>query len=224
MKKRETITLIYFRDKSGKARTFKMAVTLFACLISLMLLIPVVSFYLGLRYRVNNDLPLKLANLEKENASLKQSLKSLETKRLNFISHVQAPASDNPKPEDFDSKTINTGAVDADALEITNLEEKNLLIISFDVIKSRITDAKMTGYVFVVWKIDDKYYGLPQSAEIKNGTPVKYTTGESFDIKIKKHFTKTLSSVTLHKLQLLYLLVYDDKGTIILKKNVDLRT
>ncbi|KJU85066.1 membrane or secreted protein [Candidatus Magnetobacterium bavaricum] len=222
MKKSETITLIYFRDKSGKARTFKMARSVFAFLIAFMLLLPVASFYLGLRFKaVNNDLPLNLANLEKENAALKQSLKSLETKRLNFISQVQKPDANSTKPEDFDSKIINTGQVDANALEITNLEEKKLLIISFDVINLHIPNTKITGYVFIVWKVDDKYYGLPQSAEIKNGTPVKYNAGESFDIKIKKHFTKTLST-TLDKIRLLYLLVYDDKGTIILKKNVDL--
>ncbi len=203
-----------------------MARAVFVSLVTVMLLLPVASVYLVLRGGAfNADLPAKLAALERENASLKHSLKSLETKRLNFITHVvQKPEPDTKKPEDFSARTINTGQVDADGLEITNLEEKRLIIISFDIIKSRMIDTKMTGYVFIVYKSDDKYYGLPQAAEIQNGVPVKYTAGEGFDIKNKKHFTKTLSNITLDKLQLLYLLVYDDTGTVILKKNVDLRS
>ncbi len=206
-----------------------MARAVFVSLVTVVLVLPLVSAYLVLRYGVhgvlNAESPSKLAALERENASLKQSLKSLETKRLNFITQAaQKPEPGTPKQDDFTSRTINTGQVDADALEITNLEEKHLIIISFDIIKSRIADTKVTGYVFIVYKSADKYYGLPQSAEIINGIPAKYTAGEGFDIKNKKHFTKTLSNITLDKLQLLYLLIYDDKGTVILKKNVDLRS
>ncbi|MBF0539081.1 MAG: hypothetical protein HQL03_12610 [Nitrospirae bacterium] len=224
MKKKETITLIYFRDKSGKARTFKMARSVFIVLVFLAFLIPGASVYFGLMYKVvSDDLRIRLVALERENASVRQSLKAIETKRLEFIPSTQKPNVSSSKPDDFDSKTINTGQVDANNLEVTNFEERKILIVSFDVIKSRIADVKMAGYVFIVWKMDDNYYCLPQTTEIKNGTPVKYTAGEGFDIKNQKHFTKTLSA-TLDKLRLLYILIYDNNGTIILKKNVDLRS
>ncbi|MBF0343602.1 MAG: hypothetical protein HQL06_05145 [Nitrospirae bacterium] len=226
MKIKETITLIYFRDKSGKARTFKMARSVFVFLVSfmLLLLLSAVPFvYFGFKHRlINNDLSLKIIKLEKENTSVKESLKALEIKKLAFLTTPPVRDSGSVKVDDFDYKTVNTGQVDADNLEITNFEERKILIISFDISKTRMTDAKMTGYVFIIWKTDGKYSVVPQSTEVKNGVPVKYTSGEGFDIKIKKHFTKTLSA-TLNKIQLLYLLVYDENGTIILKKNVDLK-
>jgi hypothetical protein len=226
---KDTVTLLIYKDKSGKAKSLKMGLFTFRFLWAAIMVLPLISVlavYLSVKtYQENKDLLIEMGAIVKENAKLRNSVKTYEAYKQSppQPEKVQKPTSntDNSSVNEFEGKTVTTGKVDVENIQVSDTGPDKFTFY-FEVVKGKIPADKLSGYVFVVWKTAGKYYSTPPDIAITGGVPDTYSDGEKFDIRYRKPFTEKIPA-DIKSIQLIYVLAYDEKGNIILKKNVRLK-
>ncbi|MBF0318619.1 MAG: hypothetical protein HQL01_02270 [Nitrospirae bacterium] len=223
---KDTVTLLIYKDKSGKAKSLKMRLSTFRILWMAIIILPLVSVaasYLSVKlYKENKDMLIEMGAIVKENTKLRDSIKHNEAagKTLPLPEKAIKPAetAEFQPTNEFEDKAVNTGKVDIENILVSD-PGADRFTLYFEVVKGKVATEKISGYVFVMWKAADKYYSMPLDIAITAGVPASYSDGEKFDIRYRKPFTEKIPS-DIKSIQLLYVLAYDEKGNIILKKNV----
>ena len=114
---------------------------------------------------------------------------------------------------------INTGIIAIENIRTRQSSRGDSFVLSLDLVKLNVSNTKLSGYVYLLWKVSDRYQTLPESEEIKNGMPADFKEGDTFDIRYRKPISwkiKTRES----DIQSLSLLVFDTVGKIILKEDI----
>ncbi|QWR76957.1 hypothetical protein [Candidatus Magnetomonas plexicatena] len=226
MKIRQTITLIYFKDKSGKALTLKLRSWLFKSLVIFALCLFALSvFAIYSAYKLkkeNNNILVELEATDRENRNIKATMKEAEAKQSVTVEHVKKPEAVAEKPAQSVStevQDINSGLIALENITARRSNRGDVLLISLDLVKAQASNAKLSGYVFLVWKVSDKYQSLPESEEIKNGNPTDYKEGDTFDIRYRKPLSWKIN-YSDSGLQLLTVIVFGADGNILLRQNI----
>ena len=115
-----------------------------------------------------------------------------------------------------------------DLVDITQVkvaQENVRLVVTFNIINTQETDEPISGHIFVLAQLkgsDHSEVLVCPNSPLKDGIPVNYRQGQRFVIQrfksVKSQYTL---SNPLNEALILKILVYDDKGTLILTKTVE---
>ncbi|MBF0465929.1 MAG: hypothetical protein HQK88_13490 [Nitrospirae bacterium] len=226
MKIRQTITLIYFKDKSGKALTLKLRSWLFKFLVVFTLCffaLSVFAIYFVYKLKKENiSILTELDATDRENRNIKAAVKEAEAKKPVLDVRVKKPEVATEKPVQSVSsevQNINTGLIGIENILAKRSNRGDALVISLDLVKAQVSTTKLSGYVFLVWKLSDKYHSLPESEEIKNGIPADFKEGDTFDIRYRKPISWKIN-YSGSGIQSLTVVVYALDGNILLRENI----
>lgn len=259
MSKEDSVTLIYFKEKGGKARSLKMKAGIFRFLfmaVLLFLALSAFSVYFTLAvYKENRNIIEEMATIEREHRRMLKAASAVELDKKAahrqeipvqqaiqaepaaspqppgdvLLPQGQAPEAKpqaSPTPSPSVAKTaepntaqsdLSTGVVTIENLLVEKSAGPKAVQVGFDLVKTDNGKKKLTGYVFIVGKQENTYFSLPDDATLKNGVPVDYTEGLSFDIRFRKRYDKKIS-LPHQSVPSLQLLVYDGEGSLLLKK------
>ncbi|MEO5358009.1 MAG: hypothetical protein H7844_12020 [Nitrospirae bacterium YQR-1] len=226
MKIKQTITLIYFKDKSGKALTFKLRSWLFKLIVvSALCFFGISLFAVYFSYKEkkeNNDILAELDATEKENRNMKAAVKEMETKKTVFNEQIKKPVAIVETPSQSapsEEPAINTGVITMENIRTKRSNRGDGFLLFLDLVKLQVSNAKLSGYVYIVWKASGKYKSFPESEEIKNGIPVDYKEGDTFDIRYRKPISWKITS-NESDIQSLTVVVFGSDGNIVLKEDI----
>ena len=103
--------------------------------------------------------------------------------------------------------------------------ENSRLVVTFKIINTRETDEQISGHIFVLARLkgtDHSEVLVYPNSPLKDGLPVNYRQGQRFVIqRFKLVESKYTLSNPLKAPLILKILVYDDEGTLILNRTVE---
>jgi hypothetical protein len=112
-----------------------------------------------------------------------------------------------------------------DIAQVKVARENARLVVTFNIINTHETDEPISGHIFVLARLkgsDHSEVLVCPNSPLKDGVPVNYRQGQRFTIQrfksVKSQYTL---SNPLNEALILKILVYDDEGTLILNKTVE---
>ncbi|HLA51645.1 MAG TPA: hypothetical protein VJZ92_05295 [Thermodesulfobacteriota bacterium] len=210
---KQTITIIYFTDNAGKARTVEFSLKSLALLIVGLFILILVSITTAI---FSFKLYIEKGRLTDELASANMEKKSLEERF-----------------KDMGAKTASTdkGAVNNENEKKTELislhdfqikKDGGNLAVSFDMAKTNSAGETLHGYVFIVGDYGGTYICFPEDVEVKDGFPVDFKKGDKFTIKWQKHIERIFPSFNGNAIKMVSIFVYSADGDLLIKKEAGL--
>ena len=112
-----------------------------------------------------------------------------------------------------------------DIAQIKVERENRALMVTFNIINTRETNEAIRGHIFVLARLkasDHSEILVYPNVPLKDGLPVNYQQGQRFVIqRFKSVKSKYTFSNPLNEPLILKILIYDDEGTLILTKTVE---
>ena len=222
-----TLTIIYFKDNAGKARTLELPLKRVMLLLgglSVLILLSIASLVFSVKFYIEKDrLAAELASISIEKEAMGKRFKDMEAR----ISTLETTASQAEKPQvsKTDSpvppateKTVVSIALNT--FKVTN--EDNQITVSFDLMNTSGNNTLVQGYIFIIGDYGETSISIPEGVEIKGGMPVDFKKGNRFVIKWQKHVEQTFSSSENNIIKRVIALVYSTDGELLVKEEVDL--
>jgi hypothetical protein len=228
---KQTVTLIYFRDKTGKVRSVVLSLGVFNLLVAALILMPVLSILLSLTaYYKGAPISNILSGLVERNITqlVKVTEAPLPDKKTVAEEKPAAVETEKTSPEppakDETETAPEPGAkIMLENIQTTELEDAGGLSIKFNLSRTELSSSdKLTGFVFVLYKVNGVHLTVPENSKIKNGMPAHYKNGENFFIKIKRPFEKIIPYAK-SDISEVYIIIYSSKGNLLLKQKIDIR-
>lgn len=225
---KHVITVIYFTDNAGKARTIEFSLKSFISLavgffILMSVLIAAAAFSFKL-YAEKNKLLNTLAAVNAEKASAEEKIKEIEAK-ISKSKDLANPASDliaNPQTKEKNADHQIKDGVNPVALHDFQVKKDNSgLKIGFDLVNVN-NGIGLNGYVFIVGDYEGAYFCFPQGIEIKDGVPVDFKKGDRFSIKWQKRIEQTFPFSINKIIKEINVFVFSADGNLLVKKEAAL--
>lgn len=239
-----TITIIYFTDKAGKARTIEFSLKnliLFAVSILILAVVSIVSISISIKlYGEKERLIKEIASINEEKTSLHEKIKDMEA-RINKIENIAKPADNHSVSSQSKKAEASKGAEDEakksgvnhvagkgsspvliNGFKTANAADGNQLVINFDLVKTDSSDAVMDGYVFIVGDYGGTYFSFPKDVEMKDGAPADFKKGSRFAIKWQKHIEQVFPSYIGSAIKMIRVFVFSADGELLVKKEASL--
>lgn len=232
---RQTVTLIYFKDKTGKIRSLVLSLGVFNLLAAALVLIPVLSISVSLMTYYKGVPALNFLNFltgpaEKE---IVRPLKAepipnktpgntiVQEKPADVETETAAETSKEP-PAKTEPEAAPGSKILVEGVQMSELEDGSGVSIRFNISRTESSSDKLTGFVFILYKVNGEFQTIPENSKIKKGMPAHFEKGENFFIKHKRPFEKLIPSPK-SAISEAYIVIYSSKGRLLLKQKVDIR-
>lgn len=224
---REFITLIFFRSRGGKARSLKIpkkVLNVFLIASLIIIFLSVFSTFMMVRLYGNNRILRDEVNtLIAKKDALGKRLLALQDKSST---ENGAPGKGEAKVEEKGADAVKREAggskVVLENIKIIKANNREGFKIKFDVVKKETNEGnKINGSLVVVAKVGNDFYTSPKGIEVKDGFPIDYSKGDKFVITSRKTFERKVP-YAIDSIEALNIIVYDNKGELLLKQKVEL--
>lgn len=121
-----------------------------------------------------------------------------------------------PEPAPSDSKVL------LENVQLSELEDVGGFKVRFNISRTESSSDKLTGFVFVIYKVNGEYQTIPENSKIKNGMPAHFKRGENFFIKVKRPF-EIIIPYAKSAVSEMHVIIYSSKGNLLLKQKVDIK-
>lgn len=233
------LSIIYFKDNTGRARTLELPIKRLVLLLAglcLLILVSIISFVFSVKMYVDKGrLAAELASLSQEKELLEARVKNMEANSVGTntgSTERAAPKSEASKVDLHRTATAKTleevhvkgegekaaGPISLNGFHIKS--ENNQLTVSFNLINIINNSAAAHGYVFIIGDYGGAYLSFPEDAELRDGIPVDFKKGDSFAIKRQKHIEQILPLSTNDTIKKIAVFVYSAEGELLIKKEI----
>lgn len=220
---KKVITIIYFTDNAGKARTIefslKSLVSLAIVLSILMIALMAFAVFSLKFYAEKNKLANELVSVNAEKNSAEEKIKEMEarTNKREDIANKPAVPTISPQTKG-DNAAAEKGAGAPVALRGFQVKKDGKgLKIGFDLVNAN-NDKSLNGYVFIVGDYGGTYFCFPQNVDIKDGAPVDFKKGDRFYIKWQKHMEQAFPVSIGNTIKTVSVFVFSADGALLAKK------
>lgn len=242
---KRTITVIYYREPTGKIQMREISIRKIGWLISgliFLILVSILSAIFAVKlYADRSKLGSELASIRTEKESLEQRIKTQEASiheakpapppslpepapKAKPVKPVEKPAdSTGIKPLAVKMPLYQEGAKATPHIELQNFkavktDDNNQIIVAFDITKTNSNDTVVDGYVVTIWYYGEKHFSVPAGIGVKDGLPDDFKKGNRFSIKLQMHFEHTLPVSMDNPIDRLTIFVYSAQGELLAKK------
>jgi hypothetical protein len=180
--------------------------------------------YLALR-RAQEDRAAETAELTKNFTTTKKSLERAEQQIALLDAYIRERREQSVESASGGTDREPTFPDLIDIAQIKVERENRALMVSFNIINTRETNEPIRGHIFVLARLkapDHSEILVYPNVPLKDGLPVNYQQGQRFVIqRFKAVKSKYTLSNPLNEPLILKILIYDDEGTLILTKTVE---
>ncbi|MEK6600172.1 MAG: hypothetical protein AABY52_07540 [Deltaproteobacteria bacterium] len=213
---KQTITIIYFTDNAGKARTVEFSLKSLVLLIIglfILILVLITSAAFSLKLYVEKSRLLnELASVAAEKNSLQGRVADTEA-QAGKIDPIAVPSVKTKTAEIIEPASLNGFQVKKDGGKV---------VVSFDLVKANNTGESLQGYIFMVGDYGGIYFSFPEGIEIEDGSPVDFKKGDRFSIKWQKHMEQIFPLSMDSVLKAVNVFVFSADGELLIKKEAGL--
>lgn len=213
---KRVVTIIYFTDNAGKARTIEFSLKSLVLLaagffILMFVLITSAAFSLKL-YVEKNRLVNELAAVSAEKNSLQGNVADTEA-RASKTDPIAVPSVKTKTAEIIEPVSLNGFQVKKDGGKVA---------VSFDLVKANNTGESLQGYIFMVGDYGGAYFCFPEGIAIKDGNPVDFKKGDRFSIKWQKHMEQIFPLSMDSAIKAVNVFVFSAEGNLLIRKEAAL--
>jgi uncharacterized coiled-coil protein SlyX len=224
----EPLTIMVFKRSgtvwNGKVSSLLLlvAAVFFVCYIIATLFLTYEYFDL---YRAGKERAAEMAELTEALATTQKSLERAEQQIALLGAYIREKREQSIESaaESSDHEPSFPDLIDIAQVKVAR--ENVRLVVTFNLINTQETDEPISGRIFVLARLkgsDHSEVLVYPNSPLKDGFPVNYRQGQRFVIKrfktVKSRYTL---SNPLNEPLILKILVYDDEGTLILTKTVE---
>lgn len=223
MKKKEILTLIWYRNRTGELHTSTISIKTFIIAACMILFLTILSISLAvLFYLSNSQLRTELRNLENE----KLLAAKASSDEVPFPVHEQVAAVDKEEGgPPIEVKEDRGGTQTKVAIEGIGIEEQQDgkgVNLYFEIARTGEDGDKVKGYVMIVGMAEGRYFTVPDGIDVKEGLPVAYNKGDRYSIKYRKRFTMDIR-YNIESIKSLHAFVYSENGELLIRQGVKIR-
>ncbi|MBI3397903.1 MAG: hypothetical protein HY265_04760 [Deltaproteobacteria bacterium] len=240
---KRTITILYFKDNTGKIHTVEFSIKnlkLLIFILSILIFVSIISTIFSTKlYMERNRLIKDFTSLSIEKEALEKKINDIEA-TINKSGTVSNPAVDSTaksqisRKEPVEAKSAakktlagREEAKDIDHISLQNFQVKNTedngqIIIAFDIVKTDNSSEMVNGYLLIVGDYGGTYFCFPEDAGIKDGMPVDFKKGSRFFIKRQKRLEFALPYSINNPINKIITFVYSSNGNLLIEKEVNL--
>jgi hypothetical protein len=216
-KKISNLTLIWYRNGTGEARTCVLSSkVLIWCagtvlLGAALLIFSAISFYLK-----SSRLTAELRNLENKNLPISKPLIREAFPPSVNRAEPAAPKDIRASAEKKANQGDATKKIAMENVAIDSQPDGKGMNLRFEIVSRDQTGDKFSGYVIIVGKTDDGVFTVPEGIELKDGRPVTYSRGDKYSIKYRKQFQNAISSKT----KWIEAFIYSEDGRLLIRQDI----
>lgn len=226
---KESIRVVIFKEV-GKVRRFTISPGL-ALGVSLFFLFYIVaSVYFTNKYfdarRAHKIQADRIATLSRE---LLKAARSLQRSRQHIAlldDYIREGKAQGPEAETASNYTESSLLGIVDIEDLKTRRDGSTINVIFRIVNTQSNEEPVEGYIFVLVRVKDSDRSetcIYPSSPLEDGVPVDYRNGYRFSIHNFMSMTSKLRlGESIDKQLVLEILVYDEDGTLILKKAADL--
>ena len=223
MKKKEILTLIWYRNRTGELHTSTISINTFIIAACMTLFIIILSISLSVFFYLKSSrLKTELRNVKDE------KLLAAKASGGEVLSPVQEQDATVVKKEGGPpiEEKENRGGIQAEvAIEGIGIEEQQDgkgVNLYFEIVRRGEGDDKVNGFVMIVGMADGRYFTVPEGIDIKEGLPAAYKRGDRYSIKYRKKFVKDIR-YNIESIKSLQVFVYSENGELLIRQGVKIR-
>jgi uncharacterized coiled-coil protein SlyX len=224
----EPLTIMIFRRSStvwtGKVSSRLLLVTAFFLVCYIVATLYLIYDYFALR-RAREHQAAETAGLTETLTARQKSLERAEQQIALLHGYIRERREQSMESASGGSDREPTFPDLIDIAQVKVEREDTTLMVTFNIINTREIDEPISGHIFVLARLkasDNSEILVYPNAPLKDGLPVNYQQGQRFVIqRFKSVKSKYTLSNPLNEPLILKILIYDDEGTLILTKTVE---
>ncbi len=222
MKKKEILTLIWYRNRTGELHTSTISINTFIIAACMTLFIIILSISLAVFFY------LKSSRLKTELRNVKNEVLAAKASGGEVLSPVQeqdatvVKKEGGPPIEEKENRGGTQTEVAIEGIRIEEQEDGKGVNLYFEIARRGEGDDKVNGFVMIVGMADGRYFTVPEGIDIKEGLPAAYNRGDRYSIKYRKKFVKDIR-YNVESIKSLQAFVYSENGELLIRQGVKIR-